>query len=31
MPLSAASWSMMENLISQVRTARGCSAVVSVT
>src|SRR5580692_9634796 len=30
MPLSAATWSMMENLISQVRTARGCSAAVSV-
>src|ERR1700735_463425 len=31
MPLSAASWSMMENLISQVRTARGRSAVGSET
>ena len=30
MPLSAATWSMIENLISQVRTARGCSAAVSV-
>src|ERR1700728_678753 len=30
MPLSAATWSMMENLISQVSTARGWSALVSV-
>ena len=30
MPLSAATWSMMENLISHVSTARGCSAAVSV-
>ena len=31
MSLSAATWSMMENLISHVSTARGCSALVSET
>src|SRR6202042_1202205 len=31
MPLSAATWSMIENLISHVSTARGCSALVSET